>query len=140
MLQSGASASEETRKFKMLLVEDRDSFRQLLKEGLHKQFPKMLIKEAADGNETLQKVTSFAPDLIFMDIRLPGENGLELTRRIKSLHPRIKIVILTVYDLPEYREAAQRYGVDDFVVKGITPWKEIVALVKSISSKIAKPI
>ncbi len=124
----------------MLLVEDRDSFRQLLKEGLHKQFPKMLIKEAADGIETLQKVTSFAPDLIFMDIRLPGENGLELTRRIKSLHPHVKIVVLTVCDLPEYREAAQRYGVDEFVVKGITPWKEIVALVKSISSNIAKPI
>ncbi len=127
----------------MLLVEDRVSFREFLKEDLHKQFPKMLIEEAADGTETLQKVTSFVPDLIFMDIHLPDENGLELTRRIKSRYPHIKVVILTVYDLPEYREAARRYGVEDFVIKGLTPWREIVALVKSISSpsgRIAAPV
>ncbi len=140
MVQPSASSSRKTKKFKMLLVEDRVSFRRFLKEDLHKQFPKMLIEEAADGIETLQKVTSFAPDLIFMDIHLPGENGLELTRKIKSRYPHIKVAILTVYDTPEYREVAKQYGAEDFVIKGLTPWKEIVALVRSISSKIAKPI
>jgi len=124
----------------MLLVEDKGSFRQVVKEGLHKEFPKMLIEEAANGVETLQKVTSLAPDLIFMDIHLPGENGLELTRRIKTQHPHIKIVILTVFNLPEYRQAAAQYAVEDFVIKGLTPLSEIVALVKSISSKNRKPI
>ncbi len=103
----------------------------------------MLVEEAANGIETMQKVTSFAPDLIFMDIRLHDEDGLELTKRIKSQHPQIKIVMLTVFDFPEYRRAAQRYGVEDFVIKGITPWKEVVALVKSFSSpskKIAAPL
>jgi hypothetical protein len=55
MVRSSASASEETRKFKMLLVEDRASFRKLFKEDLQKQFSKMLIEEAADEIETLQK-------------------------------------------------------------------------------------
>ncbi len=140
MVKSRASATEERKRFKLLLVEDRDSLRQLFKEDLLKQFPKMLIEEAPDGIEALQKVTSFDPDLVFMDIHLPDENGLELTRRIKSQYPRMKIVILTVYDFPEYREAAQRCGVEDFVIKGLTSWREIVALVRSISSKIGKPI
>ncbi len=140
MVKARASSCGKAKKFKLLLVEDKDSLRQLFKEDLLKQFPKVLIEEAPDGIEALQKVISFDPDLIFMDIHLPNENGLELTKRIKSQHPNIKIVILTIYDLPEYREAAQRFGVEDFVVKGLTPWKEIMALVKSISSKIGKPI
>ncbi len=133
MVQSSASGSEETKKFKILLVEDQGPFRRFVKESLHKQFPKMLIEEAGDGTEALQKVTSFAPDLIFMDIQLPGESGLELTKKIKGRHPHIGIVILTFYDLPEYRKAAQRYGVKDFVIKGLTTWSEIVGLVKSAS-------
>ena len=100
----------------------------------------MLIEEAADGIETVGKVTSFAPDLIFMDIQLHHEDGLRLTRQIKSQHPQIEIVMLTVFDLPEYRKAAQEYGVQDFVVKGLTPFSEIVALVKFISQKIGKPV
>ena len=126
------------KEFKTLLVEDHVVFRHFIKKSLHKNFPKMLIEEAADGIEALQKVASFAPDLIFMDIRLQGENGLDLTRKIKSNHPHIKVVILTVFDLPEYRQAARQYGVQDFVIKGITPWREVVALVKSISSPSAK--
>jgi len=142
MVQSSASVPKEE-EFKTLLVEDQVRFRQYFKEILHKEFPKMLIEEAANGIETLQKVTSFAPDLIFMDIQLKGRDGvdgLELTRKIKSQHPPIKIVMLTVFDLPEYRQAAERYQAEDFVIKGITPLREIVALVKSISSKIGKPI
>ncbi len=140
MVQSSASPSEETKKFKILLLEDQGSFRQFIKESLHRQFPKMLIEDAGDGIEALQKVTSFTPDLIFMDIQLPGESGLELTKKIKGWHPHIRIVIMTLYDLPEYRKAAKRYGVQDFVTKGLTTWSEIVGLVKSASSKIAKPI
>ncbi len=143
MVQSSASAPEQTKEFKTLLVEDHIVFRHYFKRSLHKEFPKMLIEEATNGTEALEKVSSFAPDVIFMDIQLrseDGEDGLELTRKIKNQHAHIKIVILTVFDLPEYRQAAQRYGVQDFVIKGITPWKEIVALVKSISSKIGKAI
>ena len=59
----------------------------------------MLIEEAQDATDALQKIKTFLPDVIFMDIRLPGKNGLELTQRIKTSHPEIAIIILTVYDL-----------------------------------------
>jgi DNA-binding NarL/FixJ family response regulator len=67
-----------------------------------------------------------------MDIRLPGESGLELTKRIKESHPHIAIIILTDYDLPEYREAARNGGADAFVPKGALSLTDIGALIDSI--------
>jgi len=119
---------------RILIVEDNASFRQSLKEILHLQFPSIVIEEAAEGNEALRKVDTFFPDLIFMDINLPGENGLLLTQRIKKGHPEIIICILTSYDLREYRKVAFKCGVNYFIAKG--SWKEIEALVKSISSDL----
>lgn len=121
-------------KFKTLIVEDNASFRQYFKENLQIRFPSMVIEEVGDGNEVLPKVEVLSPALIFMDIRLPGENGLQLTKKIKKNHSDIKIVILTSYDLPEYREAAFQYGANSFMTKDSLNWGEIDTLVKSISS------
>jgi DNA-binding NarL/FixJ family response regulator len=84
--------------FKILIVEDHLIFRQLLRYILKELFPSMVIKEAAKGVKAMRKVDSLCPDLIFMDIRLPRENGLELTRRIKIKYPDLRIAILTSAD------------------------------------------
>ena len=126
--------------FKILLVEDNLPFRQLLKENLYNQFTSINVEEAGDGTEAMRSIGISCPDLIFMDIRLPGENGLEVARKIKSQCPDIKIIILTSYDLPEYRETAKRYGADYFATKGSTSWAEIATLIKSISKEIEKPL
>ncbi len=103
---------------KMLVVEDNVAFSQTFTEALRKLFPYMFVEEASDGIEAMDRLETFMPDLIFMDIRLPGETGLELTRKIKARHPEILIVILTDHNLPEYRTVAFEKGADDFVVKG----------------------
>ncbi len=118
--------------FKTMLVEDSTSFRQLVKDDLQDQFPSMDIIEAADGVEAFQKIDSHPPNLIFMDIQLPGENGLALTRKIKAGYPDIIIIILTSHDLPEYREAAIWNKADYFFSKGSRAADEIFKLVKSI--------
>ena len=115
-------------------MEDNVTFRNTFKEVLCKIFPFMVVEEALDGAEALKKVETFLPELVFMDVRLPGETGLELTKKIKASHPQILIIILTDYDLPEYRKAAFDSGADDFVVKGSLNPAAIEALVKSISS------
>ena len=117
--------------FKIMLVEDSLLFRKLLKDDLRNQFPSMEIIEAGDVVETFQKIDSNLPDLVFMDIHLHGENGLELTKKIKADHPNIIIIILTNYDLPEYREAATRNKVDYFFAKDSMA-TGIFKLVKSI--------
>jgi DNA-binding NarL/FixJ family response regulator len=119
----------------VLLVEDNRIYRETFKDDLLQHFPVVSVSEAGNADEALQKIKSTPPDLIFMDIRLPGMNGLQLTQRIKKDLPRIPIVIITGYDLPEYREAALQYGADGFFVKESLQWEEVEALVKSIEQR-----
>ena len=115
-----------------MLVEHNSSYRELFKDALKDQFPSMDIIEAGDGVEAFQKMDSNLPDLVFMDIHLHGENGLELTRKIKADHPEITVIILTIHDIPEYREAAIRCKADYFFAKGEMVTDGIFKLVKSI--------
>jgi len=121
-----------TRNFKALIVDDNRFFRELFTGTLREQFASIEFYQAGDGEEALRRVETSHPNLIFMDIRLPGENGLELTRKIKVTHPDIIIIILTSYDLPEYREAANQHQADYFFSKGSSPTKNIFRLVESI--------
>jgi DNA-binding NarL/FixJ family response regulator len=102
---------------RVLIVEDNPFFLQFLKETLHSRLPSMDIFEASNGEEAMQKIKTLKPDAIFMDLRLPGENGLALTKKIKAKYPNIIVVIITNYDLPEYREAAYQCKADHFLSK-----------------------
>lgn len=119
-----------------LIVEDSALYRKLLKETLQSRFPSMEILEAEDGEKAMEKIDGqlFPPDLIFMDIKLPGENGLELTGKIKNKYPDVVVVILTSYDSPEYREAAALVKADHFLSKGSSSKEGILTLVESILS------
>ena len=119
-------------KLKTLIVEDSAIFRTLLKETLQSRFPSMEIFEAADGVEAMQKITSNPPDLIFMDIKLPGQSGLDLTAKIKTEHPGMIIIILTSYDSPEYQQAAAQAKANHFLSKGSSSKEHILALVESV--------
>jgi len=117
---------------KALLVEDSAIFRTLLKETLQSRFPSMEILEAADGEGAMQIINASLPDLIFMDIKLPGENGLDLTAKIKAKYPAVIVIILTSYDTPEYQEAAVKAKADHFLAKGSSSKEGILSLVKSV--------
>jgi DNA-binding NarL/FixJ family response regulator len=121
--------------FRTMLVEDSHPFRQVVKFYLQSVFPSMAIIEAADGVEALKEIDDCPPNLIFMDFILPGENGIELTRKIKASHPNIMIVILTNYDLQEIQKVATQCKPDYFFNKGSIATGEIAALVKSILSE-----
>jgi len=102
---------------KILLVDDDANYRKLIKETLSLSLPSLCVKEAGDGEEAFQKIEAYPPDIIFMDIRLPGENGLVLTQKIKKKYPDVDIAILTSYELPEYQEAATKNGAKYFFLK-----------------------
>ena len=121
--------------FRTMLVEDSHSFRQVVRFYLQSEFPSMSIIEAADGVEALKEIDSCPPNLIFMDFMLPGENGLELTRKIKASHPNIMIIIFTNYDLQEIHKVATQCKPDYIFNKGSMATGEIAALVKSILSE-----
>jgi len=119
---------------KTLIVEDNSTFRQSLKELLCTRFSSMDVEEAADGEEALKRIAALVPDIIFMDIKLPGENGLQITKKVKAKYPAIIVIMLTYYDLPEHREAAFQCGANHFLSKG-TSTQEVVELVQSIISE-----
>ena len=116
---------------KILIVEDNATFRQMLKEILYSRFPTMDIAEEPDGSGLFSRIETFHPKIIFMDIRLPGESGLVLTKKIKMNYPDITVIVLTSYDLPEYRQAASQNKADHFITKD-SPTQDFLALIESI--------
>ena len=118
--------------FRVLLVEDNAPFRGSIRDMLRTNFPSMDIAEASNGAEALSQIELGLPGLIFMDIRLPGESGLQLTKKIKSSHPDIVIAILTNHDLPEYRRAAFENGANYFLSKDSFSPEDILGLIQSV--------
>ena len=102
---------------RILIVEDNAFFLQFFRETLRSRFPSMEISEARNGEEAMQKIKTVQPEVIFMDVRLPGESGLELTKKVKAQYPDIIVVIVTNYDLPEYRKAAYESKANHFISK-----------------------
>ena len=124
--------------FNTLLVEDIIYFREVLKSVICNRFPLIRVNEADNGKIALKIIATHTPDLIFMDIKLPGENGIQLTKDIKTEFHNIVIVVLSNYDLPEYRQAAFRNGADCFIAKeSISCMEDVLARVEgTIASKM----
>lgn len=115
-----------------LIVEDNAAHRQALHYLLQGRFPSIEIDEASDGRDAMRRALSHHFDLVFMDIRLPQGNGLELTKAIKRISADTFVCIFTSYDILEYRDAAFHNGADHFMVKGDSSEAEIVDLVESL--------
>ena len=120
--------------FKTLIVEDNMVFRNSLNEILSLGFPCMEIEEAENGQDAMEKMDRFEPDLVFMDIKLPDGNGLSLTRTIKADHSDTTVIVITAYDVLEYRHAAFKSGASYFIPKDSLCGEEILEAVKTILS------
>ena len=125
------------RMFSMLVVEDSTEFRDAVTLLLRQKFPNTRVEGAEDGEVALEKVNLFEPDMVFMDIKLPGENGITLTKRIKMAFNGMVVVVLSSYDIPEYRQAAFKSGADCFITKGTSScMNDVLARVEgALSSK-----
>jgi DNA-binding NarL/FixJ family response regulator len=106
---------------KTLIVDDDAWLRRCVRDLLVSAPEVQIIGEAASGPEALDMVRELHPDLVLMDVRMPGSNGLKTTAQLKREMPQIQVIILTSYDLPEYRAAAQASGASGFVVKHTLP-------------------
>jgi DNA-binding NarL/FixJ family response regulator len=122
--------------FDLLIVEDNAGFRRTLRKILESRFPSFRISEAEDAEAALDLIRQRNPDVIFMDVRMPGRSGISLTGQIKRQHPAIVIIMLTHADTPEYRAAALESGADYFLSKEKTSAEDIVELVEHISGGV----
>ena len=115
-----------------LVVEDNLGFRESLITLLGGCFSTMVFEKASSSEEALTILNQFPPQLVFVDIHLPGQNGLQLSKTLRSKYKNAVIVILTNHDGPEYRLAANQCGADFFVSKGSSSVDEILGIVKTI--------
>ncbi len=89
--------------------------------------------EAGDGAEAVELTRRQAPDVVLMDIRMPGTDGIEATRRITVAHPDVRVLVLTTFDLDEYAFGALRAGASGFLLKDVRP-AELVAAIRTVAA------
>jgi len=102
---------------RILIVDDSPAFLESASHFLAADRRLRVVGQTRSGQEALERVSDLRPDLVLMDIRMPGINGLETTRRIKSQPHPPRVIILTLYDSAEYRTVAESIGADGFLAK-----------------------
>lgn len=102
---------------RILVVDDNPSIRHSLRSFLELNPRWEICGEAADGLEAVRSAADLNPDIIIMDLEMPGLNGLEATRRIHSVSPSTRVLILTLHENSALPEIAQEWGAQGYVLK-----------------------
>ncbi len=118
---------------KILIADDHEVVRDGLKIILNSLGNITIAGEVANGEEAVKMYNSLKPDLVIMDISMPGMNGIEATRIIKEGDPSAKILILTMHDNQEYLNQIIRSGAKGFVLKN-TDKEELLEAVRTVAS------
>lgn len=118
---------------KILIVDDHEVVRDGLKNILTSLDGIAIAGEAGNGEDAVKMYTTIKPDLVIMDISMPGMNGIEATRIIKEKDPDARILILTMHDNQEYLNQIIRSGAKGFILKN-TDKEELLDAVKTVAS------
>ena len=113
---------------KIVIAEDHTILRAGLRALLSGQNGLEVIGEAGDGREAIRKVDTLQPDLLLIDLSMPKLNGIDAIREIKSQHPKIKIIVLTVHKSDEYIIAALKAGANGYMLKDASQNELLLAI------------
>lgn len=117
--------------YRILVVDDHRSFRHTLRSFLELHPNWEVCGEASDGCEAVMRTTELHPDIIIMDLDMPGLNGLEATRRIHMLSPSIPILILSLHENSVLLRIAQESGAQGYVLKS-EPFSVLVRAIETL--------
>lgn len=117
----------------VLIADDQELVREGLRMMLDAEPDISVVGEAKDGNEALAGVRRHDPDVLVMDIRMPTLDGIEATRRLTDSGSRVRILILTTFDLDEYVYRAMKTGASGFLLKDATR-EQLAAGVRTVAS------
>ena len=102
---------------KVFLVDDHEIFRNGLKQLVDSEPDMEVVGEAGDGETALQMLHTVSPDVIIMDIRMPGINGIETSEAILTRQPQARILFFSLYDSPDYVAKALEMGASGYILK-----------------------
>lgn len=115
----------------LLLVDDQDLIRRGLKALLKTEPSLNVVGEAHDGQDAINQVEALSPDVVLMDVRMPGMDGVAATRAICRQFADVKVLVLTTFDDDEYVVQAVRYGASGYLLKD-TPSEELVQAIHAV--------
>jgi DNA-binding NarL/FixJ family response regulator len=123
----------------VVLVDDQEVIRAGLRAILSDEAAISVVGEVGDGLSAVRIVADLEPDVVLMDLRMPGIDGVEATRRIRTTHPAgsVRILVLTTFDQDENVLAALRAGADGFLSKGASPAELVDGITRVASGENA---
>lgn len=123
-----------SQQIRVVLADDHAVVRKGIREFLEEETGEeqiVVVAEATDGEQAVEAVASLQPDVAVLDIQMPGVSGIEATRRIKSSHPEVKVLILTAYDDDPYIFALLQAGASGYILKTAEP-RQLVGAVRAV--------
>ncbi|MGO4384880.1 response regulator [Specibacter sp. RAF43] len=118
---------------RVALVDDQALLRMGFSMVVGAQPDMEVVGEAGDGRSGIEVVTEKKPDVVLMDVRMPGLDGVAATQEIVNAWPQCRVIILTTFDLDEYAFSAIQAGASGFLLKSVQP-EELLAAIRSVSS------
>ena len=118
-------------KIRILVADDHTIVREGVRLLLEAQPDMQVVGEASDGQQAILQVNELLPEVALVDISMPNLNGLEATRAIKSAHPQVHVLILTMYESDEYFFQALNAGASGYVLKKVAS-ADLVAAIRTV--------
>lgn len=118
---------------RLLIADDESLLRMAFRMVFEAEPDLEVVGEAGDGDEAARMARLLRPDVVLMDVRMPGADGIEATRRIVRDSPRSRVLILTTFDLDEYAFAGLKAGASGFLPKNTRP-QELLTAIRSVAA------
>ena len=117
----------------VLLADDQPLLRRGFRMIIEAEGDLTVTAEAGNGDEAVSLARRNPPDVVLMDVRMPGTDGIEATRRIITADPGVRVLVLTTFDLDEYAFGALHAGASGFLLKDVYP-ADLVAAIRTVAS------
>lgn len=118
---------------RVVIADDNDGIRVLLRVLIEIDDRLRLVGEATDGREALELVEAEQPDVLLLDLSMPGLDGLQVLSELRQREPAPRVLVYSGFSGPDIREAALRAGADDFLLKGAEPGEIVDRLARLAS-------
>lgn len=122
-----------TAPIRVILADDHAMFRQGTAELLNHEADIEVVGQAADGQEAIELTARLHPDIVVMDVRMPGLSGIEATRRIRSQHPDVQVLVLTAHDDDQYIFSLLQAGASGYLLKS-APISDLINAIRHVQA------
>ncbi len=102
---------------KIIIVDDLEAMRSLVRLFLRRHPSVKVVAEASDGQQAIELCKQHMPDVVLLDVSLPGSSGVEVGGRLKQLYPEMRVYLYSAFEMSEYRELQHNSPVDGFIQK-----------------------